>query len=100
MGSRRGVAQPGSAPAWGAGGRRFKSSRPDHFPSVGRLWTIARPQEPCLRSYSFLEIDKIDIAISYESAQPTDCLYATNLNVRHTFCLRRPSTIFVNRWTQ
>src|SRR6185503_12631301 len=25
----RGVAQPGSAPAWGAGGRWFKSSRPD-----------------------------------------------------------------------
>ena len=30
----RGVAQPGSAPALGAGGRRFKSSRPDHvFPA-------------------------------------------------------------------
>ena len=29
--SRRGVAQPGSAPALGAGGRRFKSSRPDHL---------------------------------------------------------------------
>ncbi len=28
----RGVAQPGSAPAWGAGGRRFKSCRPDHEP--------------------------------------------------------------------
>ena len=27
----RGVAQPGSAPALGAGGRRFKSNRPDHF---------------------------------------------------------------------
>ena len=26
---RRGVAQPGSAPALGAGSRRFKSSRPD-----------------------------------------------------------------------
>ena len=26
---RRGVAQPGSAPAWGAGGRQFKSGRPD-----------------------------------------------------------------------
>ena len=25
----RGVAQPGSAPEWGSGGRRFKSSRPD-----------------------------------------------------------------------
>ena len=29
----RGVAQPGSAPALGAGGRWFESSRPDHFPS-------------------------------------------------------------------
>ena len=28
---RRGVAQLGSAPALGAGGRRFKSCRPDHF---------------------------------------------------------------------
>ena len=27
----RGVAQSGSAPASGVGGRRFKSSRPDHF---------------------------------------------------------------------
>ena len=27
--ARRGVAQPGSAPAWGAGGRQFKSGRPD-----------------------------------------------------------------------
>src|SRR5260370_4034583 len=28
--TRRGVAQPGSAPGSGPGGRRFKSSRPDH----------------------------------------------------------------------
>jgi hypothetical protein len=28
--NHRGVAQPGSAPALGAGSRRFKSSRPDH----------------------------------------------------------------------
>ncbi len=28
--SNRGVAQPGSAPALGAGGRRFKSALPDH----------------------------------------------------------------------
>ena len=42
----RGVAQPGSAPALGAGGRRFKSSRPDQQnqshtkvagPKAGRL---------------------------------------------------------------
>ncbi len=27
--SYRGVAQPGSAPEWGSGGRRFESGRPD-----------------------------------------------------------------------
>jgi hypothetical protein len=27
----RGVAQPGSVPAWGAGGREFESHRPDHL---------------------------------------------------------------------
>ena len=27
----RGVAQPGSAPAWGAGGRRFESCHPDQL---------------------------------------------------------------------
>ena len=32
---RRGVAQPGSAPPWGGGGRRFKSSRPDQHPCRG-----------------------------------------------------------------
>ena len=31
----RGVAQPGSVPAWGAGGRRFKSSRPDQLLPMG-----------------------------------------------------------------
>lgn len=29
--TNRDVAQPGSAPAWGAGGRRFKSCHPDQF---------------------------------------------------------------------
>ena len=28
----RGVAQPGSEPVLGTGGRRFESSRPDHQP--------------------------------------------------------------------
>ena len=27
----RDVAQPGSAPEWGSGGRRFKSAHPDHL---------------------------------------------------------------------
>ena len=29
----RDVAQLGSAPDWGSGGRWFKSSHPDHFPN-------------------------------------------------------------------
>jgi hypothetical protein len=38
----RGVAQPGSAPALGAGGPRFKSARPDHvsFSLRANLGTI------------------------------------------------------------
>src|SRR5262249_38810996 len=35
--SVRGVAQPGSAPALGAGCRRFKSSRPDHHRGAIRV---------------------------------------------------------------
>ncbi len=31
----RGVAQPGSAPEWGSGGRRFKSGHPDHRREAG-----------------------------------------------------------------
>ena len=34
----RGVAQPGSAPGSGPGGRRFKSSRPDHLQNPARHW--------------------------------------------------------------
>jgi hypothetical protein len=34
-GLRRGVAQPGRAPGSGPGGRRFKSSLPDHLFSMG-----------------------------------------------------------------
>lgn len=30
----RGVAQPGSAHAWGACGRRFESSHPDQFMNI------------------------------------------------------------------
>ena len=34
----RDVAQLGSAPDWGSGGRWFKSSHPDHFPQCFRLF--------------------------------------------------------------
>src|SRR5260370_13024277 len=41
----RGVAQPGSALAWGASGRWFKSSRPDQFGAVIslELFNVSRP---------------------------------------------------------
>src|SRR5512140_3695026 len=43
----RGVAQPGSAPALGAGGRRFKSSRPDQHLEL-ELQTEDRQRPPLL----------------------------------------------------
>src|SRR5690606_8390835 len=55
---RRGVAQSGSALAWGASGRRFKSCRPDHGPEStdsgpllfsGVLMTLATPGFPLPR---------------------------------------------------
>jgi hypothetical protein len=33
----RGVAQPGSAPEWGSGGREFESRRPDILKLYGRI---------------------------------------------------------------
>jgi hypothetical protein len=50
--SCRDVAQPGSAHAWGACGRRFKSSRPDHifftaeFAEYAERKIILRSQRP------------------------------------------------------
>ncbi len=38
----RGVAQPGSAPEWGSGGRRFESGHPDHELSLKSL-SLCKP---------------------------------------------------------
>ena len=38
----RGVAQPGSAPGWGPGGRRFKSCLPDYRKSCKRIYSVRR----------------------------------------------------------
>ena len=44
---RRGVAQPGSAPALGAGGPRFEPGRPDHLPRrTPRLVGLERQRPP------------------------------------------------------
>ena len=43
--SKRGVAQPGSAPVLGTGGRRFESCRPDYFFSLTQ--TFSKAQAGC-----------------------------------------------------
>src|SRR5437588_6073516 len=66
--SCRGVAQPGSAPALGAGGPEFKSRRPDQkylacfLLLIGsavhlkpRLWNSGRQECLIRKSFSFLE---------------------------------------------
>ena len=42
---KRGVAQPGSAPEWGSGGRRFKSSLPDQMSHRPRHQSISQPAD-------------------------------------------------------
>ena len=48
----RGVAQPGSAPEWGSGGRRFKSSRPDQ--NSGDVGGLAKQLSRPLLLFHFL----------------------------------------------
>ena len=56
----RGVAQPGSAPALGAGGPRFKSGRPDHSSVRG----------PSLRSGFRLRAPTPAIRLKFKSGRP------------------------------
>ena len=44
--SKRGVAQPGSAPVLGTGGRRFESCRPDSI-SLSLSQTFSKAQAGC-----------------------------------------------------
>jgi hypothetical protein len=68
----RGVAQPGSAPASGAGSRWFKSSRPDqqtqglrsHDPSPFLLLTSGLLQKPGEMRLDFLPAKQIIQALS------------------------------------
>jgi 5'-nucleotidase len=56
---RRDVAQPGSAHAWGAWGRRFKSSRPDHcFDGLGDLKQILLTNDDGVHSAGLLALAK------------------------------------------
>src|ERR1700691_1569225 len=51
---RRGVAQPGRAPGSGPGGRRFKSSLPDHFFSA---------------IYNRVKVQKCDPLVTHQGGQ-------------------------------
>src|ERR1035438_8754965 len=55
----RGVAQPGSAPALGAGGRAFKSPRPDH--RINRLQ--ADKSRTCVSGSSISLFESIESAL-------------------------------------
>ena len=55
VGEFRGVAQPGSALAWGASGRGFKSRRPDWFPPGAALQAARNRAERCALTYSASE---------------------------------------------
>ena len=69
----RGVAQPGSAPAWGAGGRKFESSRPDHLAIAWHSGPVSR-----IRGTGLFDWNS-SIALQLE--------YATNCGSRGTnFC--------------
>ena len=49
----RGVAQPGSAPGLGPGGREFESLRPDHFNSLSEGFMSSNINPYILKSESF-----------------------------------------------
>ena len=57
----RGVAQPGSAPVLGTGGRKFESSRPDHQHQFD--WTVGR-HTICAALCRFLAFYTLDLALT------------------------------------
>ena len=46
----RGIAQPGSAPVWGTGGRRFESGYPDQYTTANPLCRV--PKTPQIAGFS------------------------------------------------
>src|SRR6478672_3392319 len=61
--AHRGVAQPGSAPQWGCGGRRFKSSRPDRLQRPpgsfwGPLFVFAQKDSAQLPGSRLVEVEQ------------------------------------------
>ncbi len=72
LGRPRGVAQPGSAPALGAGGPRFKSGRPDDdLCRHAQDGLDDLPARRCLRGVADLfQVEVLDQPIKRESAQP------------------------------
>ena len=85
-GSRRGVAQPGSAPAWGAGGPRFKSGRPDQ--------TTGKKLKPYLKTASFVVFffgSKLSVRYTGRLCCP-DIRYGLRMLVRRTDSRRDASS--------
>src|SRR5439155_2120274 len=74
----RGVAQPGSAPALGAGGRWFESSRPDHFsqcaPRSFQSSSIRRTATSMRR--------KIQLYLSSNSGKSSTCWATSMISIR------------------
>ena len=80
LGIGRGVAQFGSAPAWGAGGRWFESSLPDH-PRGGNAWLHSIPSEQTPMSL---------VCSALELAQESDSHY---FDVAPMDPIQRPSNL-------
>src|SRR3990167_4241673 len=76
---KRGVAQPGSAPPCGGGGRRFKSSRPDHssspyMPSLARLvFSILPPIEAVIPEERSVGFFNIPVAAAEHRSRNREC---------------------------
>lgn len=68
FGAQRDVAQPGSAPEWGSGGRGFKSRRPDliNQGTVGIYADGAFSLLPNLRSYDSEGFDSCQVSVFFE----------------------------------
>ena len=74
----RGVAQPGRAPALGAGGRRFESGRPDHIflhhrNCAGRN-PVCRSENWILPKGFFAFLHLLQIRIALEARAASVCL--------------------------
>ena len=94
-GRERGVAQPGSAPALGAGGRWFESSRPDHFPRFRTRVTPAMASQPtpCIQHHPFrsqfahrVACDRFKVVGDLRRTSTTSIAQLAFFGLRHAYC--------------